>query len=110
MQPGVVYHVEAVPGQHRHECQEDRESHADDREYRRRNEAVVKVEWPAQAEGRIAHRGAAYLEQLSRTAIGFKPSSAADSNLHALLLQSLAWLSDARQQRLSWTYPRFVER
>jgi hypothetical protein len=63
-------------------------------------EAVVNVEWPAQAEGRIADRGAAYLEKLNRTAISFKPSSVADSNLHALLLQSLARLSDARQQRL----------
>jgi hypothetical protein len=63
-------------------------------------ETVVRVEWPAQAEGRIADRGAAYLENLNRIAIGLKPSGVADGNLHALLLQSLARLRDARQQRL----------
>jgi hypothetical protein len=63
-------------------------------------ETVVKVEWPAQAEGRIVDRAAAYLEKLNRTAIGLKPSGVADGNLQALLLQSLAQLRDARQQRL----------
>jgi len=63
-------------------------------------ETVVKVEWPAQAEGRIVDRGAAYLERLNRIAIGLKPSGVADGNLHALLLQSLTRLRDARQQRL----------
>jgi len=63
-------------------------------------ETVVRVEWPAQAEGRIVDRGAAYLEKLNRIAIGGKPSGVADGNLHALLLQSLTRLRDARQQRL----------
>jgi hypothetical protein len=63
-------------------------------------ETVVRVEWPAQAEGRIVDRGAAYLEKLNRIAIGLKPSGVADGNLHALLLQSLTRLRDARQQRL----------
>ena len=63
-------------------------------------EAVVSVEWPAQAEGLIVDRGSAYLEKLNRIAIGLKPSSVADGNLHAQLLQSLARLWDARQQRL----------
>jgi hypothetical protein len=63
-------------------------------------ETVVRVEWPAQAEGRIVDRGAAYLENLNRIAIGLKPSGVADSNLHALLLRSLTRLRDARQQRL----------
>jgi len=63
-------------------------------------ETVVKVEWPAQAEGRIVDRGAAYLEKLNGIAIGLKPSSVADGNLQALLLQSLTRLRDARQQRL----------
>src|SRR5271157_2318980 len=63
-------------------------------------ETVVRVEWPAQAEGRIVDRGTAYLEKLNRIAIGLKPSSAADGNLHAQLLQSLTRLWDARQQRL----------
>jgi hypothetical protein len=63
-------------------------------------ETVVRVEWPAQAEGRIVDRGAAYLDKLNRTAIGLRPSGVADGNLHALLLQSLTRLRDARQQRL----------
>jgi hypothetical protein len=63
-------------------------------------ETVVNVEWPAQAEGRTIDRGAAYLEKLNRIAIGLKTSDVADGNLHALLLQSLAQLWDARQQRL----------
>jgi hypothetical protein len=63
-------------------------------------ETVVKVEWPAQAEGRTVDRGTAYLEKLNRIAIGLKPSSVGDGNLHAMLLQSLSRLSDARQQRL----------
>jgi len=63
-------------------------------------ETVVRVEWPAQAEGRTVERGAAYLEKLNRTAVGLKPSGVADGNLHALLLQSLMRLWDARQERL----------
>ena len=63
-------------------------------------ETVVRVEWPAQAEGRIVDRGTAYLERLNRIATGLKPSGVADGNLHALLLQSLTRLWDARQQRL----------
>ncbi|HKM70197.1 MAG TPA: hypothetical protein VJX94_09085 [Stellaceae bacterium] len=63
-------------------------------------ETVVRVEWPAQAEGQIVDRGTSYLEKLNRIAIGLKPSGVADGNLHALLLQSLARLWDARQQRL----------
>jgi hypothetical protein len=63
-------------------------------------EAVVRVEWPAQADGRTVDRGTGYLEKLNRIATGLKPSSVADGNLHAMLLQSLARLSDARQQRL----------
>ena len=63
-------------------------------------ETVVRVEWPAQAEGQIVDRGKVYLEKLNTFAIGLKPSSVADGNLHAQLLQSLARLWDARQQRL----------
>jgi hypothetical protein len=63
-------------------------------------ETVIRVEWPAQAEGQIVDRGRAYLEKLNRIAIGLKPSGVADGNLHALLLQSLERLWDARQQRL----------
>lgn len=63
-------------------------------------EAVVRVEWPAQAEGRTVERGDAYLEKLNRTAVGLRPSNVADGNLQALLLQSLMRLWDARQERL----------
>ena len=63
-------------------------------------ETVVRVEWPAQAEGRTVDRAAAYLEKLNRTAIGLKPSGVADGNLHAQLLRSLSRLWDARQQRM----------
>jgi hypothetical protein len=63
-------------------------------------ETVVRVEWPAQAEGRIVDRGMAYLEKLNMTAIGLKPSTVADGNMHAALLQSLTRLWDARHERL----------
>jgi Protein of unknown function (DUF4239) len=63
-------------------------------------ETVVMVEWPAQAEGHAVDQGKVYLEKLNRIAIGLKPSSAAEGNLHAMLVQSVIRLSDARQQRL----------
>jgi hypothetical protein len=63
-------------------------------------ETVVRVEWPAQAEGQVVDRGKAFLEKLNTLAIGVKPSDIAVGNLHAQLLQSLARLSDAKQQRL----------
>jgi hypothetical protein len=63
-------------------------------------ETVIRVEWPAQAEGRTIERGTVYLEKLNRTAVGLKPSGVADGNLQALLLQSLTRLWDARQDRL----------
>jgi hypothetical protein len=44
--------------------------------------------------------GKAFLGTLNTLAIGLKPSGVADGNLHAQLLQSLARLQDARQQRL----------
>ena len=63
-------------------------------------ETVVRVEWPAQAEGRTVQRGTAYLEKLNRTAVSLKPSGVAGGNLQAQLLQSLMHLWDARQERL----------
>jgi Protein of unknown function (DUF4239) len=63
-------------------------------------ETVVRVEWPAQAEGQTVDRGRAYLEKLNRVAIGLKSTGLSDGNLHAQLLQSLSQLWDARQQRL----------
>ena len=63
-------------------------------------QTVVRVEWPAQAEGRIVDAGTVQLKKLNSIAIGLKPSGVADSNLHALLLQSLTRLWEARQERL----------
>jgi hypothetical protein len=63
-------------------------------------ETVIRVEWPAQAEGVFVDRGRAFLEKLNTLAIGLKPANVADGNLHAQLLQSLARLWNARQQRL----------
>jgi hypothetical protein len=63
-------------------------------------ETVVRVEWPAQAEGEIVDSGSAYLEKLNRIAGGLKPTGIADGNLQAQLLQSLSRLSEAREQRL----------
>lgn len=63
-------------------------------------ETVVRVEWPAQAEGLVVDRGSTYLQKLNTLATGLKPANVADGNLHAQLLQSLARLWDARQQRL----------
>jgi hypothetical protein len=63
-------------------------------------ETVVRIEWPAQAAGRAADNGTAYLEKLNRVAMGLRPSNIADGNRHALLLESLARLWDARRERL----------
>jgi hypothetical protein len=63
-------------------------------------ETVARVEWPAQAKGLTVDRGAAYLRKLNNIAIGLRPFGVADGNLQALLLQSLARLWDARQERL----------
>ena len=46
-------------------------------------ETVVRVEWPAQAEGLVVNRGKAFLGTLNTLAIGLKPSGVADGNLHA---------------------------
>ncbi len=62
--------------------------------------AVIAIEWPAQAEGHIVRAGDRYLDELQRIAISLKPSSPAETNLHAMLLQSLTRLRDARQERL----------
>ena len=62
--------------------------------------AVITIEWPAQAEGHVARDGDRYLDELGRIAARIKPSSQADANLHALLLQSVTRLRDARQERL----------
>jgi hypothetical protein len=60
-------------------------------------EAVIRVEWPAQAEGRSLDRGTAYLEQMNRIATGPEPTGAGDRQ--GMLAQSLYRLWTAREQR-----------
>ena len=60
---------------------------------------VITVEWPAQAEGRHSDRAAGYLDAMDRTAMGLRPSTTAEGNLQAQLLQALMRLEDARQER-----------
>jgi Protein of unknown function (DUF4239) len=62
--------------------------------------AVIATEWPAQAEGHVVRTGDRYLAELDQLAAGLKPTSQADTNVHAMLLQSLTRLRDARQERL----------
>lgn len=74
-------------------------------------ETVVRIEWPAQARGLSVDSGSAYLQKLNWMAAGLHPSSVADGNLQAQLLQSLTRLADARQSRLlaaSTTVPAVV--
>ena len=61
---------------------------------------VINVEWPAQARGQIVDRASASLEALNHEALMLRPSSLAEGNLHALLLQTLIRLRDARQDRM----------
>ena len=61
--------------------------------------AVIAIEWPAQAEGHVVRAGDRYLDDLQGLAINLKPASQA-ATFHALLLQSLMRLRDARQERL----------
>ncbi|HME23138.1 MAG TPA: hypothetical protein VKI44_17705 [Acetobacteraceae bacterium] len=62
--------------------------------------AVIATEWPAQAEGHVDRSGDAYLDELHRLALSLRPSDQMHGNFHALLLQSLTRLRDARQERL----------
>jgi hypothetical protein len=62
--------------------------------------AVIAIEWPAQAEGHVARAGDRFLGEVQRLVVSLKPASQADTNLHALLLESLTRLRDARQERL----------
>jgi hypothetical protein len=60
---------------------------------------VVAVEWPAQAQGHLAEGGAPLLDALTRNAMALHLSGAAEANQHALLLQAIQHLRDARQDR-----------
>jgi hypothetical protein len=44
--------------------------------------------------------GDRFLDEVQRLVVSLKPSSQADANLHALPLESLTRLRDARQERL----------
>jgi hypothetical protein len=58
---------------------------------------VIATEWPAQAAGHVDRAGDSYLDEMQRLAVGLRPTGQADGNLHAMLLQSLMRLRDARQ-------------
>jgi hypothetical protein len=66
----------------------------------RYSRAIIVTERPAQAEGHVARAGDRHLDDLHRLAVSLRPSSQGDTNLHALLLHSLARLHDAREERL----------
>jgi hypothetical protein len=61
---------------------------------------VVTVEWPAQAQGRIVDQDSTWLNGLNQMALAPHPSAPDDDGLHALLLQTIGRLWDARQERL----------
>ncbi len=61
---------------------------------------VVTVEWPAQAAGRPSDGAGDYLDALNLKSVGLRPSTIAEGNLQAQLLQSLTRLQDARQERM----------
>ena len=61
---------------------------------------VVTVEWPAQAEGRVADPDSIDLNELNKTTLAFHPSGQADGDLHSLLIQAIERLWEARQERL----------
>jgi hypothetical protein len=61
---------------------------------------VVSVEWPEQAEGHMVDQDSVYLNGLTKIALGLHRSDQADRDLHALLLQTIERLWDARQERL----------
>ena len=64
-------------------------------------EAVVRVEWPAQARGMSVVSNSAWLNKLNAVAAGLKPAGTADDIRQAMLSLSLMRLSDAREERLT---------
>ena len=67
---------------------------------KRYTSTVIAVEWPAHAEGHVTHAADRYLDELHRLTTGLTLSGQSDMNLHALLMQSMSQLRDARQDRL----------
>ena len=61
----------------------------------------MNVEWPAQAAGHELEAGGVPLARLNAIAVGLLPTTPAETNLHAHLLQSLAQLSAARRELLA---------
>lgn len=61
---------------------------------------VITVEWPAQAAGHASDGADVYLAALNNATTSFRPSTMAEENLQAQLLQSLTRLQDARQERM----------
>jgi hypothetical protein len=60
---------------------------------------VVTVEWPMQAEGKTVNESSVYLDRLNTTTLAPR-AGATDGDLHSLLLQLVARVWDARQERL----------
>jgi hypothetical protein len=60
---------------------------------------VIATEWPAQADGRFVDDAAPMLDAITSKAMALRLAGAAEANQHALLLQSVQHLRDARQDR-----------
>lgn len=62
--------------------------------------AVIKTEWPAQAQGHVVRAGDKYVAELDQLVANLRPVSQADTSNYMQLVQSLTRLRDARQGRL----------
>jgi len=62
--------------------------------------AVATAEWPVQARGGTVEEEQPSLVSLTQTALHLRPDNIADGNLHALLLDDLTRLANARRERL----------
>ena len=61
---------------------------------------VIVTEWPAQERGAAVAENSASLGHLAQTAFHLRPDNIADGNLHALLLDDINKLANARRERL----------
>jgi hypothetical protein len=61
---------------------------------------VVWQEWPRQAAGQAVAEEEPHLSRLTMTALHLRPGTAADADVHTLLLGDLGQLGAARRQRL----------
>lgn len=62
--------------------------------------SVATIEWPVQAAGGPVGEEQPSLNRLTQTALHLRPGNIADGNLHALLLEDLTRLANARRERL----------